>query len=119
MTSPKAQAIVEFLKANLHRKLTLREIAQGVNLSRSRVSYLIRAETGMPPFQHLKMLRMERARDLLEITFLSIKEIMAKIGIQDQSHFSRDFKKVHGLTPSEYRGLHASRNVSEMHSQPK
>lgn len=53
--------------------------------------------------QYLKVLRMQKACNLLETSLLSIKEITAKTGFRDVSHFTRDFKKAHGITPTEHR----------------
>lgn len=47
--------------------------------------------------------RLAKARQLLENTFLSIKEIMAVMAVNDRSHFTRDFKKIYGLSPTHYR----------------
>ena len=113
--------VVEFMKANLHRKLTLDEIAPSAGLSCSRVGHLFKSEFGMPPGKYLKMLRVEKARELLENTSLRVKVIMAQVGIQDQSHFTKDFKKVYGVTPSEYRerlaGEKSSRQENSRNSQ--
>lgn len=57
----------------------------------------------MSPGQYLKALRLEKARGLLEATSLSVKEVRARVGMQDQSHFVRDFNRVYGVTPSQYR----------------
>jgi AraC family transcriptional regulator of arabinose operon len=46
---------------------------------------------------------MQAAKELLETTFLSIKEIVALVGFNDESHFVRNFKKLYGVTPSEHR----------------
>ena len=46
---------------------------------------------------------MQRAKELAESTFLNAKQIMNLLGINDQSHFARDFKKTYGLTMTEYR----------------
>lgn len=48
---------------------------------------------------------MERARYLLETSFLSVKEITHNVGLNDESHFVRDFKKVYGVPPTLYRVL--------------
>ena len=81
----------------------LEEIAQAVNLSIPRLRYLFKAETGMTPAQHLKSLRMQKARELLEETFLNVKQVMLLVGVEDQSHFVRDFRALYGHTPAEYR----------------
>jgi len=46
---------------------------------------------------------MEKALELLRISFLDIKEIAAKVGYNDSTHFMREFKKAYGSTPSQYR----------------
>lgn len=57
----------------------------------------------MSPIQYLKFLRMEQAKYLLETSFLSVKEITHRVGLNDESHFVRDFKKVYGAPPNRYR----------------
>ena len=52
---------------------------------------------------------MQRAKELLETTFLSVKEIRNNIGVNDHSHFIREFKKSYGMTPAQYRTSVASR----------
>jgi transcriptional regulator GlxA family with amidase domain len=58
---------------------------------------------GMAPKQYLKNLRLERAKELEETTFLRVKEIMSAVGINDESHFARDFKAKYGETPAAYQ----------------
>ena len=54
---------------------------------------------------------MKEAAVLLSTTFLSVKEIMARVGFSDESHFVRDFKKIYGMTPTEYRKSKANLSV--------
>jgi transcriptional regulator GlxA family with amidase domain len=56
---------------------------------------------------------MERARVLLERTFLSVREVMAQVGFRDPSHFSRDFRRFHGIAPSAVRGVARPATASE------
>jgi len=78
-------------------------MARSVNLSTSRFYYLFTADIKMPPARYLRLLRMQAAKELLETTFLSIKEIVAVVGFNDESHFVRNFKKLYGVTPTEHR----------------
>ena len=57
----------------------------------------------MPPIKYLRLLRMERAKGLLESSFLSVKEIAFQVGLNDESHFVRDFKSTYGFSPAIYR----------------
>ena len=66
----------------------------------------------MPPIRYLRLLRMKRAKDLLESSFLSVKEIAFQVGLNDESHFVRDFKSTYGYSPALYRSQFRN-NVSE------
>jgi len=101
----RVQKVIDFMKANFGQELAFEEIARSVNLSPSRLRCVFKSETGMPPTQYLKHLRMQEARELAESTFLNVKEIMNRCGLRDESHFVRDFKKIHGLTFSQFREL--------------
>lgn len=74
-----------------------------VNLSRSGLYRIFKAEMKTSPARYAKVKRMEAAAILLKTTYLNVKEIAAQVGFYDQSHFVRDFKKQYGHTPTEYR----------------
>ncbi|HWS99643.1 MAG TPA: AraC family transcriptional regulator [Pyrinomonadaceae bacterium] len=99
----RVQKTISLMKENLHRGWPAGRLAKFVNLSSSRLHQLFKEETGLPPAKYLRLLRMERAVELLETSYLSVKEVMAKVGVTDESHFVRDFKKTYGLTPARYR----------------
>jgi AraC-like DNA-binding protein len=60
-------------------------------------------ETGVAPAKQIKVVRMQRAAELLGSTFLRIKEVADRVGAGDVSHFVRDFKLTFSVTPSDYR----------------
>lgn len=99
----RVRKVISLLEANLCREVPLCELARSVNLSSSRLCHLFTVEMGVPPARYLKTLRLQQARELLETSFLNVKEVANKVGINDESHFVRDFKKLHGLTPARYR----------------
>jgi two-component system response regulator YesN len=98
----RVQKVINFMNANLHRKISPAEVAQSVRLSPSRLREVFKDQTGKSFAQYRKELRLERARQLLETTFLSIKEIAASVGLTSVSHFISDFKEAYRMTPSEY-----------------
>jgi transcriptional regulator GlxA family with amidase domain len=109
----RVETALQLMKGNLQQETDLSEIAASVNLSASRLSHLFKTETGVSPAKYLKRARMERARQLLETSFLSVKQVMVAVGINDSSHFVRSFKNVYGLTPTDYRSvMPASRRPS-------
>jgi transcriptional regulator GlxA family with amidase domain len=95
-------AAIAFMKANLHRKLLLREVADSVNLSPSHLRYLFKAETGTSLVRYLRQMRLERALHLLESTFLSVKQVASSVGMNGVSHFVRDFERAYRSTPARY-----------------
>jgi len=99
----KIQKVVEYIHANLDDGISVTRLARAARLSRSRLCYLFKAETGLAPMQYVKRCRIEKARDLLETTSLSLKEIRSRVGLSDRSHFTRGFKETFGVTPFEYR----------------
>jgi AraC-like DNA-binding protein len=103
---PRVQTVINFMSANLHRSVSLSELASVVNLSPSHFSHLFKTETGISPGEYLISLRMEKVRHLLATSFLSIKQIMALVSYSNRKDFVRYFKRYFDLTPSEYRKLH-------------
>jgi transcriptional regulator GlxA family with amidase domain len=79
------------------------DIALSLNLSASRFRHLFTAELGMSPRQYLRRARLQRARELLEASPLSVKEITGIVGFNDISHFVRYYKTTYGQTPSQTR----------------
>jgi len=95
--------VLDFLNANLHRRIRLTELAEAAKISPSRLSHLFKSEMGLSPGQYLMRLRMQKASNLLATSRLSVKQIMAMAGYDNKSHFVRHFRRSFGLAPSEYR----------------
>ena len=79
------------------------DITLSLNLSASRFRHLFTAELGMSPREYLRRARLQRARELLETTPLSVKEITRIVGFNDISHFIRHYKTAYGQTPRQTR----------------
>lgn len=95
--------VIDFIEANPGKRLALEELAMSMNLSASRLRHLFSSEMGVSPKQYQMTVRMEHAKHLIENTFLNVKEVMASVGVSDESHFVRDFERAYGLTPGRYR----------------
>lgn len=103
---PRIQEVIDSIAGDPRRNPSLIEMAESVRLSPSRFSHLFKVDTGLSPGRYLKQLRMERARELLETTSMKIKDIRDAVGVGDASHFVREFRKLYGASPTEYRLQH-------------
>lgn len=105
--------------ADLQSQPSIEKLANSVNLSASHLLKLFKTEVGVSPVQYLRLLRLEKARELLEETFLQVSQIGFEVGMPDQSHFTRDFKDQYGLTPSAYRKQHWAKPTAEEYDAKK
>ena len=99
----RVRTVIGFMEANLQRRLTVAELAHVAHLAPARLRQIFRIETGKSPVLYLMDLRMLRAKELLENSLHSVKEIAAQVGINDVSHFVRKFGDAWGLTPTRHR----------------
>jgi AraC family transcriptional regulator, arabinose operon regulatory protein len=100
---PRVRELIELIDGGFGQALSMDQLAPWLGLSASRLSHMFKTETGTSPGHYLKIVRIHKAQELLENTRLSVKEIMVRVGVNDQSHFVRDFKKVCGCPPVRYR----------------
>jgi two-component system response regulator YesN len=96
----KACAIIH---ENISDEISLEEIARRVEISPFYFSKLFKEETGENFIDYITMARITRAKELLIDPVLSIKEISGSTGYSDPNYFSKLFKRIVGLTPTEYR----------------
>jgi len=94
---------VTYMSQHLNRPLQVATLAARVSISPSHFFALFKRRIGLAPMDYFTRLRMERACQLLETTSLSVKEVAAVLGYEDQFYFSRVFKQVNRLAPSDYR----------------
>lgn len=94
---------IRFMQNNLGNKITIDEIAEHTNYSGSHFYSLFKKGTGYSPLQYLNQLKIQKSREYLSFTDISIKELSYKLGYEDPFYFSRLFKKNIGISPVEYR----------------
>ena len=85
--------VIRFMYENLTRSLTLEEISEEVQLSRSYLNTIFKNQTGRSPVEFFIHLKMQEACKLLKNTNLYIYEVSSRLGYEDQYYFSRIFKK--------------------------
>ncbi len=77
--------------------------AKEAGISENYLSRLVKKSTGRSVGAWIDIVRIQRAKHLLATSALSVIDVAAAVGIEDQSYFSRLFKKETGLTPSSFR----------------
>jgi transcriptional regulator GlxA family with amidase domain len=105
----KIERTISYMKENLDQPLQAAALASRANVSLSHYFALFKRLTGSTPIDYFIRLRMERAREMLETTALTVKEVAAALGYDDPFYFSRVFKAINGLAPTDYR--HARRDA--------
>lgn len=94
---------MDYMAANLSKKILLDDVAEAVGLSVSRLSHLFKQETGQSPQQYLERCRIDRAADMLLRTTFSIKQIAAAVGFDSPFYFSLRFKARTKKSPRAFR----------------
>ncbi|WP_274649323.1 response regulator [Paenibacillus humicola] len=107
MKLQKSSRLIETVKRLIHERystnLTIKEIAAEVYLTSTYICLLFKQETGETINEYLTRVRMEKAKELLEIAGTKLYDICFAIGYAEPGYFSKQFKKYCGLSPSEYR----------------
>lgn len=103
------QQVINYLENNYNKKISLEEVAQKVYLNPVYLSTVIKQETGHTFSDYITLIRVEKAKKLLD-SRLPVKEVARKVGYPDSNYFCRVFKKVTGVTATDYRKnkFHAS-----------
>ena len=94
--------------------VSLTELSGLVSLSPYRLVHVFRDTVGLPPHAYLTQVRVERAKRLLAAG-QSVARVASEAGFVDQSHLTRHFKALTGVTPGRY--ARSSKNVQEMGSR--
>lgn len=96
------ESTIEFLNSHYKEDISVSQLAERAGLSISQYCKLFKERTGYSPKEYLIQLRINRAKQLLEISRGNMKNIAWQVGYTDEFYFSRIFKKVVGISPSEY-----------------
>lgn len=95
--------VLSFIEEHVAESMRLQDLAVRMALAPVYFSNLFSGAMGVSPIQYLSRRRIARAKELLLISPLSIKEIAAKTGFEDPLYFSRVFQKQEGMSPLHYR----------------
>ncbi|SHO45154.1 two component transcriptional regulator, AraC family [Anaerocolumna xylanovorans DSM 12503] len=108
----KVNTIIEkankYMEQYYSREISLEEVAKEVNLSPYYFSRFYKEETGVNFSDRLTEIRMEKAKELLKKDEYTIKDVCYMTGYMEPNYFSKIFKKVTGVTPTEYKRMFGS-----------
>jgi AraC-like DNA-binding protein len=94
---------VDHLRSTTPQRTSVTALASMVGLSTSQLSAQFRRQLGVSPLRYQTRLRMTRARELLDRTCLSVSAVAREAGYDDPTYFSRQFARIHGMSPTAYR----------------
>lgn len=97
----------DYLHDHFSTSISLEQLVNVTNLNRSYLIRLFHQAVGMPPYTYLNQIRVEKAKQLLR-QGMSVAEVAIAVGMSDQSHLTRHFKRIVGVTPGHYRKMSTS-----------
>ena len=100
---PRVKAALDIIESEINKPLLVNHLAARVGLCESRFEQLFKRETGHLVKAHIREIRLTKAKSMLSEPSLRIKEVASAVGYKYAPNFTRDFRKCHGKTPSQYR----------------
>ena len=97
------QAVLDIIEKDYGKTIKIDDLAKAVCMSSSTFLRRFKNQFGITPSNYIKQVRYKMASRLLIESSVSISEVSYKCGFADQSHMTREFKKLAGLTPKAYR----------------
>ncbi len=102
-SNPTINLVIEYMKANEHRILSMEELAHSASVSTSHLHYLFKKYLNMSPIKYMMTLKMDGVKLMLVQTDLPTKSIAQFFGFEDYSYFCKVFKRYCDVTPLEYK----------------
>jgi AraC family transcriptional regulator len=103
LTNRKLALVLDLIESDLAEDLSLKVLAGAAGLSEYHFLRMFKQSTGYTPHQYVINQRLERARELLKKTNMSITEIAYLLGFSTPAHFTHHFRRKTGITPSDLR----------------
>jgi YesN/AraC family two-component response regulator len=94
---------VKEISSNYMNKITLHKLSESLHINSAYLSVLFKKEMGSNFSDYINSLRIKRSKELLVTTNLSLLDISLQTGFEEQSYFTKVFKKIVGCTPNKYR----------------
>ena len=102
-TSQELENALVYLEINFKKDITLHQLSKHINLTPSYVSKLFKKKLGVNFNRYLTIRKVKEAKRMLKEENVNINEIAFSIGYNEPNYFCKVFKKVEGITPTQYR----------------
>lgn len=102
-TMPSLQAVFDFIEAHYHQAINLADVARSVGYSPAYLTNLVQSQTGRSVKRWIIERRMAQARHMLAQTQQPVCAIAQSAGYNDAGYFTRQFRKLHGVSPQVWR----------------
>lgn len=93
----------QYISKHYGERITVKSLAALSYISVSAFGRIFKKETGLPPAEYIILERLEKSKTLLRRSNISVTDIAIRCGFTDGAHFSSCFKRIYGVSPSEYR----------------
>lgn len=100
-----AAKLLRYIETNLHRPLTLEEMAEHIHMTPTYLCRIFKRETGLSPRRYVQKLRLEKAMERLACTDETVYAIAEQLGFESASYFARVFRAEQGMPPSVFRTM--------------
>lgn len=101
----KLDQVISYMQEHFHEQVSLADFADVAHLSVSHFMRIFKQYTGMSPHEYLINYRISQAKKILRGTNAPVSEVAFRVGFQDESNFSRTFRKIAGTTPLNFRKM--------------
>ena len=96
-------SLILYMRDNLHRRLTAEDFANEENMSAKQLNRIMMENFNMSVSAFFKKEKINKAKELLETTDMTISQLSTALGFSDEFSFSKTFKRIEGITPANYR----------------
>jgi AraC-like DNA-binding protein len=105
----KVSQVIKYITENFHQNITLSSVAKEFYISPFYLSKLFKQTTNFTFVEYLNSIRIKNSKELLKNTNYKIIDIAEKVGFSNNTHFTRVFKIIVGMSPMKFRKLHTEK----------